>query len=434
MMLRSFTMVLAFALLAALLAGCAAPGPLVTQPTSQPGMGATEQTRPGGDQSAPQTPAVETEPAAPATPEPSSPAATDVPQPEPAQSAVVYIGVDDNLWLVDAVSGGSRPLTQDAALLPPGQLSEQLGHQSVTYSPARWSSDGKLLAYVREMGTVTQEKLEVQFALWVYDLDAGSARPVLELENQGVAGIAWKPGTNTIVYGPPVDPGYFSGRGQTVAELAKGIWAVDIDSGSPYELVKPERGYSLVMPRWSPDGRFLVFEEVSLMEGRGTFAYYDFQAGQYVAWDKVIGNYDWSPDGELIAYDELAYVANGTERIVVANRQDMEEQLQTPQIEQGYAFLPVFSPQGDRLAYWVELAGPESQEYTLFVQSLAGGEPESLGTFEQVLGLSWSPDGESLAFSAGSYEHPEVIAVTVKDGMRRVLAEGRLPAWQPAAP
>jgi len=52
--------------------------------------------------------------------------------------------------------------------------------------------------------------------------------------------------------------------------------------------------FSDLEPNWSPDGRFLGFDEVLYMEGRGQFAYFDFETQSYMAWDDVIGSYSWS--------------------------------------------------------------------------------------------------------------------------------------------
>ena len=92
--------------------------------------------------------------------------------------------------------------------------------------------------------------------------------------------LRWKPQTHIIAYGEMTDPNYFTGRGKVDASLAKGILGLDVDSGETLELVKPQ-GFSLVNPKWSADGRFLSFDEVYLMEGRGNFAYYDFEKGEY---------------------------------------------------------------------------------------------------------------------------------------------------------
>ena len=62
------------------------------------------------------------------------------------------------------------------------------------------------------------------------------------------------------------------------AALATGISAIDLDTGETSLLVEPENGYTLILPTWSPDGRFISFDELIYMEGRGPFAYYDFEA------------------------------------------------------------------------------------------------------------------------------------------------------------
>jgi Tol biopolymer transport system component len=164
------------------------------------------------------------------------------------------------------------------------------------------------------------------------------------------------------------------------------------------------------------------------MEGRGMFAFYDFEAQAYASWEEPIGIYNWSPDEAQIAYDHLTYTATGEERIFLRVFPDGQERQFSPDFEGGYAFSPAFSPQGDRMAYFAGLGGPDSQDYTLFVQPLEGGEPQELGVFESAFGLDWSPDGESLVFSAGPYGAQQVIAVNAADGTSTVLAQGSDPA------
>jgi hypothetical protein len=80
-----------------------------------------------------------------------------------------------------------------------------------------------------------------------------------------------------LAYIPELEGEYFTTRGDKPdSTYAKGIIGFEVDSGETVELVKPERGYALYGPVWSPDGRFLSFNELLYMEGRGPFAYYDF--------------------------------------------------------------------------------------------------------------------------------------------------------------
>jgi len=168
-------------------------------------------------------------------------------------------------------------------------------------------------------------------------------------------------------------------------------------------LVEPEKGFTLILPSWSPDGSLLSFDELLYMEGRNPFAYYDFAAQQYVSWDEPLGNYDWSPDGSQLVYDRLTYSPQGTERIYTRPRLEGAEELVSTELEQGYTFYPVYSPDGRQIAYLINRGGPESVQHTLVVQDLATGELRELGSYESIWYVEWSADGNALLFSAGPH-------------------------------
>jgi Tol biopolymer transport system component len=330
--------------------------------------------------------------------------------------AAAFVGKDGNIWVIPGTGEEPRQVTQDA-YSDEGDRDPQA--ERVQYSFPQVSSDGRLVAYRRDAGTPVDYGLEYKFGLWVTDLESGESRQVLD---ELTGGFSWKPGTHQLAYSLGADDGYFSARGQTEADLAKGIWMVDLDGESlePTELVPPSRGYHLVSPVWSPDGRFVAFDEVNMYEGRGLFAYYQVENGDYVPWEEAIGIYSWSPDGEQIVYDRLTYAATGEERIFVRERQGGEERQISPDFDSGYAFNPVFSPQGDRIAYLAGLGGPDSSMYTLYVQDLAGGEAVHLGEYEAVQGLTWTPDGTSLAFVAGPFGEQRIHLVSAEDGTVRL--------------
>jgi hypothetical protein len=62
------------------------------------------------------------------------------------------------------------------------------------------------------------------------------------------------------------------------------------------------------------------------------------------------------------------------------------------------------------------------------VLDIAGGEPKSLGQFEDVWELAWVPDGSHLVFSFGLYPSRHIIALNISDGSQTVLAAGTQPA------
>ncbi|MCJ7702822.1 MAG: hypothetical protein MUO62_14660, partial [Anaerolineales bacterium] len=259
------------------------------------------------------------------------------------------------------------------------------------------------------------------YGVRVVNLITGEQRQIMDGR---AAGLAWKPGTHILAYGTGMDIDYFISRGDPDLDLATGISAIDLDSGETLELVAPERRYALSSPNWSPDGRFLAFSEVDNMEGGGLFAYYDLESQEYVAWDEAVGRTSWSPDGSLLTYARQIYVATGEERLYLRPRQGGEQLLGPDYEGLAYATQPVFSPAGDQIAYRAFLEGPMTDFATIMVLDLAGGEPKSLGQFEDVWELAWVPDGSHIVFSFGPYKSRQIVALNISDGSQTVLAAG----------
>jgi Tol biopolymer transport system component len=330
---------------------------------------------------------------------------------------MVYMGPDDNIWLLETGSQTPRQITFDA---------NRTGGDSaeIVYSSPLLSSDGTLLAYYMDVNTPSASGYDSTYGVWVVNLITGEGRQILDTR---FAGMAWKPGTHLLAYGHEVDMDYSISRGESDTVRPKGIHTIDLDSGEIQYLVAPERGYALSVPNWSPDGRFLAFSESVSME-TGMFAYYDLENQEYVAWDDYVGHASWSPDGSLLTYDRISYVPTGEERLYLRPRQG-DEQLLGPDYDgPAYASQPVFSPAGDQIAYLARLEGPMTDFATIMVLDLAGGEPKSLGQFQDVWEFSWVPDGSHLVFSFGLYPSRHIIALNIADGSQTRLAAGTVPA------
>ena len=356
------------------------------------------------------------ETAAPATPEAT---ATHMRPDE----RLAYVGEDGNLWLLDLLTEEQEQLTSDGRSM--FSFSQE---NSVTYQQPAWSSDGRFLAYERTTYTPLADRTDIQESLWIYNGESGEMQPILE--DLQITGFSWRPQTHMIAYGEMIDLNYFTGRGTVDASLAKGILGVDVDSGEILELVKPQ-GFSLVNPSWSGDGRFLGFNEVYLMEGGGFFAYYDFENEETIRWERPIGNYSWSADGSLILYDNLTYVPNGEERILINNRMGTEEKVLSPLVENRYSSYPIYSPDGSMVAYKTASLLEEGPPDSLMVIPASGGEARQLAELVQISSILWSADGNSLVVASGPFDTPKLVRVSAESGEVILLAEGWQPTWQP---
>jgi Tol biopolymer transport system component len=321
------------------------------------------------------------------------------------------------VWVHAGVVGQAAQITTDAT----GSQGASTAETSVNYYFPQISGDGEWIAYRRDTGIPGDASMESSSGLWVHNLKSGKSRQVL---SELPGSFTWRPGTHQLTYAPAVPGSYFSGNPPD-ASLARSVMSLDADTNETTELLQPERGYSLAAFQWSPDGRYLGFDELVYIEGRGSFGYYDFETGTYAAWEDRIGNYSWNDS--QIYYDRLTYVATGTEEIFFRGLAGGDEQQLTDyEAEYEYAFWPVVSPDGKRIAYLSGTIESDSQTYLLQVQDLAGGEPVPLGSFEAVLNLSWSADGSQLLFSAGPWENQKLMAVKVSDGSAQVLGQGTM--------
>jgi len=334
---------------------------------------------------------------------------------------IAYIGNDGNLWVGTLHGMDNRQITTDATRLSGGIASDL----DVSYYFPTISSDARYIAVRRDEGHSIVGGFEYIFSLQVYDLETGE---IVSVSDEMPAGFDWKPETHLLAYAQPVPEDYFSTRGQVNLSLAQSILAYDMDTRTSRELVKPEGSFAIYSPNWSPDGRYLAFEEVSTYEGSGYFAYYDFETMTYHTWGESIGLYDWSADSNQIIYDRMTYTATGEERIFMRPLIDGEEKVISVSLLKGYAFAPAYSPLGDQVAYFVHNGEVDDEVYDLYIQNLSGGDPLIVGEFISAQPIEWSAEGNLLFFGSGPYEAQQISAVSVNDGSISFVAQGSFPA------
>jgi Tol biopolymer transport system component len=278
-----------------------------------------------------------------------------------------------------------------------GTEKRRMTSQLATTDPA-WSADGRRIAFTRnedvgEFTTFTDDDV------FVMDADGGDLEQLTPERDGSTSGQpAWSPDGREIVFV----------RGPSVASAVSAATATRFGS---LLVMRPDgsvvrrltRGEPDAAPAWSPDGREIAFvrgHDLNRQSGDADLFVMDAAGGEPRRLTNSPAAFEtapaWSPDGSRIAFargvDQSPY--DGKAAIFVVNRDGT----------------------GERLVLEHQL-----YSYTSY-------------------GLSWSPDGRTLAFETSPNRLCSAVALVPVDGgpVRRLTSckrpsQGALaPAWQPA--
>jgi Tol biopolymer transport system component len=340
------------------------------------------------------------------------------PPPLPAEGWIAYLDHQGNVQLISSDGADHRLVTSD-------------GHESGNIADIglKWSPNGQHLAFVRQdfAGALGQE------SLLVYDPIADFLQVLVMGDD--INGFDWSPESRRLVYGReipeefwanPVDPGV----------PIPGLWQVELISGQRSELV-PSPGAPIIRPQWSPDGRYLSFEEVAGMEGSGYFTVYDLVAKSFVnvGSEAQLGAYSWSPDGSGVAFDGITYDGRG-EGLWHVNIPALHALKLTLAPPNGTDEFPLFSTSGEYIAFLRAAGDPqENSPVQIWVMGGESAEPRlvtALPLTDFFDSFSWASDDQHLVVSSGSFAQSQIYIVELESGAARFLTSGRSPEWQPS--
>ncbi|HSJ75558.1 MAG TPA: protein kinase [Gemmatimonadales bacterium] len=332
-----------------------------------------------------------------------------------------------------------------------------------------WSPDGTRLAYVAESGgyrhlfvrtlatgaerRITQESRDDIQPAWAPDgqhlvfvranTSAGRLEPsdINGVYNEG--GDIWKvdleTGRETRLVQDGFNPAYapVGGRLAFDATYAGGrrIWISDSGGRNPRQ-VTSDSSEAVVHsePRWSPDGRKLVFRRVEKIKSDILTLDLDTRGMNRVTDDNVLDMEPvWAADGAHIYFASSRGGGLNLWRIRVSaagTAAGSPEQLTTGA---GDDIQPTLSPRGDRLAFAVR--GINSDLWRLPLNPTTGqpsGPAAAVVMTTRVESRgSWSPDGKSIAFNSDRLGEMNIWLRSLTDSSERQLTRGPGGDYQP---
>ena len=151
---------------------------------------------------------------------------------------------------------------------------------------------------------------------------------------------------------------------------------------------------------WSPDGTEFAYALYSEEDG-GVYVMPALGGAPRKVADtpRDIAGIDWSPDGRLLAYGMRVQPGQPLRIFLHSLAAGESRTLTSPVKNSGGDYSPVFSPDGEWLAF---VRADRIGLKDIFIIPVAGGEPERLTHSQHhIAGLDWTPTGEALIFSSG---------------------------------
>jgi dipeptidyl aminopeptidase/acylaminoacyl peptidase len=311
-----------------------------------------------------------------------------------------------DIWVVPLAGGAPRRLTTNKAS---------------DGSPA-WSPDGKRLAFTskRDDDKVNQ--------LYVIPLDGGEAERVTEMPI-GISNPQWLPDGKRIAFVSHVIAG-----AESPADTKK---ALEAREKNKVKARVTENRLFRFWDRWLTDNEFphifIVDVETKKVTDLlpGSKRLFDLQEGT--------GHFDVSPDGKWIAFEanstpEPYRTLNSDVFLVPTSGGDVKNLTASNPASDGE---PVFSPDGKKIAYGIELKADGWPDWTrLAVMDTAGGSRQVLTEPMDISasGWTWSGDGRTIVFHAESRARTNLYAIPAGGGTAKEIHHGGTTAGAEISP
>jgi dipeptidyl aminopeptidase/acylaminoacyl peptidase len=299
---------------------------------------------------------------------------------------------EERLWMVPTVGGDAIPLTAEGT----------------SSSHARWSPDGRLIAFL-------SERNEGKTQVWLLNRLAGEAERLTNTP-QDVEDFAWSPDSRRLV---------LVLRDASSEELEDAKENKDKPAGE-----KESKDKKKTAKPWVIDRLQFKLDEIGYLDRRRTHLY-AFDLAAKVLSQITSGDFDdsepaWSPDGKSLAFTsnrstpEPDATYNSDIWVVAADNTDKGAHLTQVTTNPGSDSSPAWSPDGKWIAY-VTQTDPHLFDYAthhLAVSPAAGGQAKvlTLSLDRMVTIPRFSPDGMFIYFIADDDGMQNVCRISASGG------------------
>ncbi len=321
----------------------------------------------------------------------------------------ITVVFDLGIWVMDGDGEGAQRIVTSSEFAAPG-------FTSLLSNPV-WSPDGSRIAFVVDYHAEPWDGISDKSDIWTVNNDGTELRVFLDGESadiQQILHLSWSPDGTKLAY-----------QSMCCDKLGRSINSIltvaDVDGSNSAQISKvpTHRAYS-----WSPDGTRIVYSKGLTRANWITTADGTSQS-QLNSLEADYGPI-WSPDGSRVAVGITRDIENRKEIWVFdadgRNQRKIASSAYTfgtprQQGEVGFAW----SFDGKQIAYFDNL-GDDVVLTAIDVHSL---NKRQIATFEGVASLPvWSPDGIRIAYSPGGQFVTSTGSSVVAEGLWVIFADG----------
>ncbi|TDZ32121.1 Protein TolB-like protein [Colletotrichum spinosum] len=323
----------------------------------------------------------------------------------PDGTKLAYVSTENgyraNIWVLDLATGERRNLTNTPEVAGDPLLPD--GH----FRPS-WSPDGGWIAFAsdrntpwRGHGNGTGWEHTQELSVYAIRPDGTGFRQIATKPGYCLGSPRWSPdGKRVVYYELTTEDTWNAHRPESVAAVTSQIVSVDFETGSDRAEHTSSSGLKM-FPQWLPGSSNTTTDDIAYLIKGTDDEGFNYTSGSIPAVKAAVRSPAWSPDGKLVVYEKVAFAARPMEKPLYSWDEDWEYR--------STDVFPQLSLQGRLVLTQKQLGNssivsmnPDGTDVELVFDSSSTGEVDAALVARGLAGAfqpSWSADGEWVAFT-----------------------------------